>query len=92
MKYEFKPSFDRSIKSLLPRQKDEIKAVCLAFIDLLETHIPLPTGIGLKRLQNDYWEVRKGLHNRILFRWRQDLIEFVLTGDHDSIKDFLKNF
>jgi len=25
------------------------------------------------------------------FRWRQDLIEFVLAGDHDSIKDFLKN-
>jgi hypothetical protein len=26
-----------------------------------------------------------------LFRWRNDLIEFVLAGDHDSIKAFLKD-
>jgi mRNA-degrading endonuclease RelE of RelBE toxin-antitoxin system len=91
VKCEFKPSFDRSLKSLHPKQKDEIIGACLAFLELLEARIPLPTGIGLKRLQEDYWEVRQGLHNRILFRWRRDLIEFVLAGDHDSIKDFLKN-
>jgi hypothetical protein len=51
----------------------------------------MPAGIGLKRLKDDFWEVRQGVRNRILFRWRQDLIEFVLAGDHDSIKDFLKN-
>jgi len=91
VRYEFKPSFDRSIKSLHPKQKDEIRGVCLAFLELLEAQIPLPAGIGLKRLQEDFWEVRQRLHNRILFRWRHDLIEFVLAGDHDSIKDFLKN-
>jgi hypothetical protein len=57
----------------------------------MEKRTPLPSGIGLKRLQDDFWEIRQGLHNRILFRWRQDLIEFVLAGNHDSIKDFLKN-
>jgi hypothetical protein len=91
VRYQFKPSFHRSIKLLYPIQKDEITATCLAFLDLLEARIPLPTGIGLKRLQADFWEVRQGLHNRILFRWRDDLIEFVLAGDHDSIKDILKN-
>jgi len=91
VRYEFKPSFDRSIKSLQPRQKDEIKAACLTFLDVLEARTSMPAGIGLKRLEDDFWEVRQGLHNRILFRWRQDLIEFVLAGDHDSIKDFLKD-
>lgn len=32
----------------------------------------------------------QGIRNRILFRWEGDLIEFVLAGDHDSIKHFLK--
>lgn len=91
MRYVFTPSFDRSLRGLDARQKEELKTACLAFIDLLEEHTPMPGGIGLKRLQGDFWEVRRDLHNRILFRWKQDLIEFVLAGDHDSIKDFLKN-
>ena len=91
MRYEFKSSFDRSIKSLQRQQKDEVKAACLTFLDALEARASMPAGVGLKHLQYDFWELRKGLHNRILFRWSQDLIEFVLAGDHDSIKDFLKN-
>jgi len=91
VRYVFKPSFDRSIKSLHPDQKDEATGVCLALLGFLERRTPLPGGIGLKRLQDDFWEIRQGLHNRILFRWRDDLIEFVLAGNHDSIKNFLKN-
>ena len=91
MKYEFKPSFDRSIKVLSSEEKTEIKEVCIAFLDLLELHARLPSGVGLKHLDDDYWEIRKGLRSRILFRWRKDMIEFVLAGDHDSIKNFLKN-
>jgi mRNA-degrading endonuclease RelE of RelBE toxin-antitoxin system len=90
VRYEFKPSFDRSIKSLLPNQKAETKAICIAFLDLIETQVPLPVGFGLKRLQSDFWEIRHGIRYRILFRWRDDLIEFIFAGDHDSIKDFLK--
>jgi hypothetical protein len=92
VRYEFKPSFDRSIKALLPQQKANTKSACFAFLDLIETPVPLPAGTGLKRLQDDFWEIRHGLHNRILFRWRHDLIEFILAGDHESIKDFLKNY
>jgi hypothetical protein len=47
--------------------------------------------MGLKRLFKDYWEIRQGLRNRILFRWEDDAIDFLLAGDHDSIKEFLKN-
>ncbi len=91
MRYEFKPSFDRSIKALSPEVRGQIKAACLAFLDLLELRAKLPIGIGLKRLDEDFWEIRKGLRYRILFRWQKDSIEFILAGDHDSIKDFLKN-
>jgi hypothetical protein len=47
--------------------------------------------MGLKRLRDDYWEIRQGLRNRILFRWEEDVIDFVLAGDHDSIREFLKS-
>jgi len=91
MRYEFKPCFDRSIKALSIDEKEEIKAACLAFLDLLDLRKKLPLGIGLKRLVDDYWEIRKGLKYRILFRWRKDSIDFILAGSHDSITAFLKN-
>ena len=47
-------------------------------------------GIGLKRLRGDFWEVRKGLKVRLLFRWNGDCVEFVLAGNHDDVHRFLK--
>jgi len=91
MRYEFKPSFERSIRVLTTKEKGDIKAACIAFLDLLDLRTRQPIGIGLKHLDDDYWEIREGLRYRILFRWRRDSIEFILAGDHDSIKDFLKN-
>lgn len=40
MRYEFKPSFERSIKTLSTIEKDEIKAECLAFLDLIDHSFP----------------------------------------------------
>jgi len=91
MRYEIKPSFDRSTRSLPSGDKAEIKMACLAFLDLLDQQTKLPIGVGLKRLRDDFWEIRKGLRYRILFRRRKDAIEFILAGDHDSIRNFLKN-
>ncbi len=91
MRYEFKTSFDRSIRARPSEQKELLISACLALVDVLESHAPMPAGTGLKRLQDGFWEIRQGLHNRILFRWRGDLVEFVLAGDHDSIKDYLKD-
>ncbi len=48
-------------------------------------------GAGLKQLRRNYREVRKGLKARVLFRWQGDLIEFILAGDHNDIKRFLKS-
>ena len=90
MKFDFKPTFERSIKALSPHEKEEIKGVALRLIDILAQDYPLQQGLGLKRLQGQYWEVRKGLRTRILFRWQKDLVEFILAGDHDDIKRFLK--
>jgi hypothetical protein len=46
------------MRALRTEQKDRIRKTCLAFIDLLEDKSPLPSGIGLKRLRDDFWEIR----------------------------------
>jgi len=91
MRFEFKPSFDRSVKSLYGREKEEIKQVALQAIDILSQDRIIHKGIGLKRLKDDLWEIRKGLKARILFRWERDLVEFILAGDHEDIKRYLRN-
>ncbi|MBF0571143.1 MAG: hypothetical protein HQL12_04660 [Candidatus Omnitrophica bacterium] len=69
MKIEFKSSFERSIKALTSKDKEEIKGVVADLIEILSIDRPLHEGLGLKRLHGPYWEVRKGLRVRILFRW-----------------------
>ena len=61
MKFEFKSSFDRSVKSFHGREKEEIKKIALKAIDILSQDRMLHKGIGLKRLKGDFWEIRHGL-------------------------------
>ena len=91
MRFEFKPSFERSIKSFPPPEKSEIKEAAAQLIDILSRDRQIHQGLGLKRLRDDFWELRKGIKARILFRWQGDLVEFVLAGNHDDVKRFLKN-
>jgi hypothetical protein len=91
MRFEFKPSFDRSVKNFHGREKEEIKKTAIAAIYILSQDRLIHKGMGLKRLKDDYWEIRKGLKARVLFRWQGDLVEFILAGDHDDIKCYLKN-
>ena len=90
MIFEFKPSFDRSIKSLPVETKQEIKDLCKNLIDMLSSGHSISKGMGLKNLRGSFWEVRKGLRLRILFRWKGDCVEFILAGTHNDIKKFLK--
>jgi len=91
MRFEFKSSFDRSIKSLTDSEKADVKEVASKMIDILSMDRQIHQGIGLKRLRADFWEVRKGIKVRILFRWTGDLVEFVLAGNHEDVSRFLRN-
>jgi mRNA-degrading endonuclease RelE of RelBE toxin-antitoxin system len=91
MKFEFKPSFDRSVKALPLKEKDEIKELCMILIDILSEQRELSKGIGLKNLRKNYWEIRKCLKSRIFFRREKNYIEFILAGSHEQIKRYLRN-
>ncbi len=91
MRFEFKPSFDDSIKKLREEDKEKVKLIAIHLIDVLSQNKPVHKGIGLTRLKGGYWEIRKGLKTRIIFRWSEDLVEFILAGSHDEIKRYLRN-
>jgi hypothetical protein len=91
MRFEFKPSFDKSVKCFYGEEKSRIKLTINKLIDILSHNTNISQGLGLKRLKDNYWEVREGLKVRILFRWSGDLVEFVLAGDHNDVKRYLKN-
>jgi len=90
MRFEFKPSFDKSIKRFHGEEKEEIKNIAIQVIDILSQDKQIYKGVGLKRLKGNFWEIRNGLKARILFRWERGLVEFILAGDHDDVKRYLK--
>lgn len=91
MRFNFKPSFDRSLKAFQDKEKEGLKKVAMDALDILSGGQLTYKGIGLRHLKNNYWEIRKGLKARILFRWQGDFVEFILAGDHNDIKHYLKN-
>ena len=91
MKFEFKPSFDRSVKTFPEADKNEMKSLAIQLVEMLSRDREIHKGIGLKRLRGNFWEARKGLKTRILFRWDGELVEFVLAGNHNDVRKFLKS-
>ena len=90
MRYEFKKSFDRSVKRLSDDVKIDIKKLAFELIDLMSTGRRPSKGAGLTRLRKDYWEERTTIRERILFRLSDDCIQFILVGNHEDIKRFLR--
>jgi len=90
MNIEYKPSFIKSVKSLPCKDKELIVDLCEELVDVLEKSKTKSQGLGLKRLQKNFWEIRKGIKTRIVFRWRRDHLEFILAGSHDDIRKFLR--
>jgi len=88
MKFEYLNSYDRSFKKLPDNTQKRIAKVISRFIDFILTG-QRPEGLGLKKLYKDYWEIRVGLSIRILFELKDNLVTFILVGDHNQIKRFL---
>ena len=88
--WEFKPSFDRSVKSLPDKDKVEIKELAKDLIDILQSGEQPSKGLGLTPLRKNLLEIRASYKRRILFRWKNNHIEFILAGNHDQIRAFLK--
>jgi len=89
MRYERKPAFDRSLRRLPDERQVRVKDAIRQVVTFFETR-EQPHGLGVKRLRGDFWEIRAGLGDRMVFRLSGDLVEFVIAGNHDEIRQFLR--
>ena len=87
---EFRPPFEKSMKRLPPLEKDCVYELCHELVNVLENRREDYKGLGLKRLRNKIWEIRKDIKLRIIFEWEKDYLKFLLVGDHNQIKNYLK--
>lgn len=88
MLYEFKTSLDLRFKKLSTSRQKKAYQAFDALMRYLDGDAPLPHSPGLKNRHADYWEIRAGLKDRILFEFT-DQIVFLLVGSHDEIKRFM---
>ena len=90
MRYEYKSSFDKVFKKLgLNRQEKVIDAISI-LIDFFENR-KKAKGLGVKNLRENYWEIRVNVKDRIIFTLEKDKVAFIIVGNHDEIKKFLRN-
>jgi len=89
LRYRFLPSFDRSIKRLEHQRKHNVSKAAVDLIKALSSGLK-PEGLGVKKLSADIWEARAGIKDRILFLYTDDLITFLIAGNHDEISKFIK--
>ncbi|MBI2925305.1 MAG: hypothetical protein HYY24_06320 [Verrucomicrobia bacterium] len=50
----------------------------------------LHRGVGLRKLRDDWYEIRVGLKLRLVFENTSEALVFEFLGDHDDVKRFLK--
>ena len=90
MRIETAKSFGRSLRR---RTDDELKSVASAMQSAAATfgRTHLHTGIDIRRLGRNHFECRVGIDLRLVFRSERDALVFVLAGNHDEVRAFLKN-
>jgi len=89
MRFRYLGSFDRSFRKLSAERRKKVAEAVGAFLDFYRTGIR-PSGLGLKKLRNDFWEIRADLSTRIIFQLEKDCVTFALAGDHEEIRQFLR--
>lgn len=83
-------SYNRSFKKLdRPTQEKTSSAIdsLLRFFKIRQK----PIGLGLKKVYKDYWEIRLDIKNRIIFEFKDEIINIAFVGDHNAARAFLKN-
>ena len=82
-------SFERSLASLSPGDRQATEDA----LDQLLRFIGegrRPQGLGFRKLQDRFWEIRVDLRQRVLVEMEGDVLSLVLVGSHDDIRRALR--
>ena len=91
MRYAYRKSFDRAFRKLTAAEQLQAESSLSRLFDFLERKSSLMSGLGLKPIGKNYWEIRAGIKIRILFEMEKDLITFYFAGNHDEIRKFIRS-
>ena len=89
MRVSYAPAFLRLLDKLDPSVKESVKQAVGKVIDFYE-ETGKSGGLGIKRLRGDLWEARAGLRIRVVYSLSGDKLRFILAGNHDDVRSFLR--
>jgi len=90
MKYDVKRSFNRSYKKLTSTEQKLVDTAIFKLKDFFGSG-EKQAGLGVKKLRWNFWEIRAAIKIRILFTLENDIVSFVIAGNHDDVVKYLKN-
>ena len=90
MRVTYLTSFLRLFDDLTRDQQVEVSDLVSDLLNLFVKRETPVKGLGLKKLRKNLWEVRFGLKQRILFKIEADNMIFIILGNHENIKRFLR--
>ena len=89
MQIDLLESFRRDVRKLPKSRRREVARA----IDAVRAGFGKPhfhSGLGIRRLRQNYFECRTGINIRLVFRAEKGCLKFFAAGDHDSIRNLLK--
>lgn len=83
--------FLREFDKLTSSEQQEVLRAVETLIIHLNSHQPLPKGLGIKKLTRHHWEVRAGLSLRIIYDIEAGFVRLITVGNHNDVERFLRN-
>ena len=85
IRVRFLRSFDDSLEDLPAKDQAKARSSISRLLDYFDGG-PRPLGLGLRKLEGHFWEIRAGLDRRVVFSLDGDLATFILAGSHDDVR------
>ena len=82
--------FQKELKKLSTTEQEKVREVLKTLLHALKSG-HMPAGLGFKKINSDKYEIRVDLKTRIALKSEGDTLTGHLIGNHEQIKDFLKN-
>ena len=96
MRFEYATRYARSLRHVPPHDLRRAAETIEQIVQYCETR-QAPEGLGLKKLFahegiGAVFEARVGLARRLLFTVKQDVVTFLMVGDHEDVRRFIRSF
>jgi len=96
MTLKYKARFEKAFRKLSARNQRWVTEA-IEQVDQFFTTRQAPEGLGLKKLFSAeslgvICEARATLALRVLFSVQQEIITFLMIGDHDEVQRFIRSF